>query len=138
MIELDPGHTFLLTTLDDNIEATGVSLKYVKRCLPPEKYPGNTNSYAGTTFQEVCRVQIARAQYVLNQALQMSDFQSVEDNQQVIDYQRLSILVFEKRAARRHGRILNLTYEEIKQIELLPTCPKCGHIKPEEHIECKV
>ena len=121
--ELDAGHDFLLASLDGT---TPVRLTFVKRCHPPEKFPGNTNAYPGTTSQEVMRALIRRAIYV--------DWQAEHPvNAAIIERERQNIYELEQRAAERHGRTLALSRREIARIETLPICGECGHIKPETH-----
>jgi len=133
MIEVDAGHQYYAASLDGDKENL---ITYVKR--EGEKYPGNIGHYSGTTIQEICRVQIARLQYLYNQSSVMADYESMNEDATCIFDNRDIILRLEKRAARRHGRELKLTYTEKVNIELLPTCNKCGHIKPELHTECLV
>lgn len=116
---IDNGHKFELDSLDGLHTQI---IQYVKRCNPPEKYPGNVDYYPGTTMQEVCRAQISRAAYVNNQVHHSC-------NGNIIDRERLNIYELEQRAAERHGRKLILTLEEFSRIETLPTCKLCGHIQ---------
>lgn len=133
---LDPGHKFIVAELDDIGEIRNLNniIQYVKR--EGSKYPGNVGHYPGTTIQEVCRVQIARFHYLSIQSLIEGDYESYNENQACIYNERDTINRLEKRAARRHKRVLKLTYEERSVIDELPTCTKCGHIKPETHTEC--
>jgi hypothetical protein len=117
---IDPGHTYQLDGLDGGEPQT---IRFVKRCEPPEKYPGNVGSYPGTTIQEVLRVLIDRAQYVGRQV-------PCEETDLAIEAMRDAIRRLEERAARRHGRTLSTAPD---RPELEPTCPTCGHIRCEEH-----
>lgn len=47
---LDSGHKYALSNLDGHIEDNSNEqiLTFVKRNNPPEKYPGNIDSYPGT------------------------------------------------------------------------------------------
>lgn len=123
---LDPGHDYLLPVLDGD---KPVRLTFVKRNNPPEKFPGNTDAYPGTTTQHVIRALIDRTKYVDNQIHDSA-------NDKVLYKLRECIYALEARAARRHDRILSLTDDEFVHIEALPTCPVCGHIKPEKHSGC--
>lgn len=110
---LDPGHVYLLDTLDG--EAL-VSLRFVKREGPG--YPGNFGHYPGTNIQEVLRALIDRMKY-LNE--QIPD----KRNESVMVYLRNALFTLELRAAERHGRgIENFTFP----LEEMPACTKCGHI----------
>jgi hypothetical protein len=114
---LDPGHSYELHQLDgDGVER----LTFVKRCNPPEKFPGNVNAYSGTTSQEVIRALIDRAQYVHRQIPH-------DSNIFTIDVLREAMLSLELRAAERHGR--HLTPSMVRaDIENEPTCSECRHI----------
>lgn len=117
MIVKDPGHCYLLDYLDAKMgdEKQGM-LTFVKRV--GDKYPGNTYGHAGTNIQEVLRALIERVKYVNNQI-------PCSQNEIILLKLRESILLLEERAAIRHGREpIRKSYE----IELAPTCSKCGHI----------
>lgn len=118
---LDPGHNYLLNVLDSTPEASQ-RLTFVKRNKPPEKYPGNENSYIGTTIQEVCRALIDRCKYVNNQ-------EHSPHTEVAITHLRSVIRELEVRAARRHNRPKLLTRADI---ENEPTCKICGHIQCNE------
>ena len=117
MTELDAGHLYILKTLDAQPDDDLLYLQYVKR--EGAGYPGNIGHHFGTTMQEVCRVQIRRAQYVNNQI-------PCSNTTEFIKLQRESILQLEMRAAERHGRKLKDVREDI---ENEPTCAQCGHIQ---------
>lgn len=123
---LDAGHDYLLRSLDG---AEQVRLTFVKRNKPPEKFPGNHSAYPGTTTQEVLRALIERAFYVNGQIAH-------DSNLMVIANLRDSIFELERRAAERHGRELRVI-QCVEDIENMPTCSTCGHIRPEFHEECK-
>jgi hypothetical protein len=112
---IDPGHKYELRTLDGE-EPT--RLKFVMRNNPPDKYPGNKDSYPGTTTQEVIRALIDRTKYVQNQ-------QQFAENEAVLYHLRLALYQLEVRAARTHGRFLNVRLE---CIENYVTCSICGHV----------
>jgi len=111
---IDPGHDYLLGTLDGSTE---VRLTFVKREGPG--YPGNVGHHSGTTMQECLRALIDRAKYVNEQI-------PCPETESAIDLMRATILLFEIRAARRHGR--ELTTSRLLWLEDEPTCSKCGHI----------
>lgn len=112
---LDPGHRYLLGTLDGHIDHQ-VELIFVKRYGP--NYPGNVGSYAGTTIQEVCRALIDRLKYLDQQI-------PCPENKHAQHYLRAAIWQMEQRAAKRHGRTLDVDPFTIEELE---TCPKCLHI----------
>lgn len=111
---LDPGHEYLLNSLDGEQENR---LVFVKR--EGEKYPGNIGSHPGTTMQEVLRALIDRATYVNNQI-------PFEETQRAILYMKLVIYYLEVRASIRHGNIPDFSAKEAVYGK---TCTKCGHIK---------
>src|ERR1017187_974653 len=117
---LDPGHAYRLNqfdTINSLFEIIDpVELVFVKR--EGEGYPGNVGHYPGTNLQEVCRVCINRLKYLDNQI-------SNPVNIPAINHFRSIIRLLEIRAAERHGRPW---VEPMVPIELVPTCPTCGHI----------
>lgn len=107
---LDPGHKYRLFTLDGKSD---VILTFVKRCDPPNKYPGNSDSYPGTTIQDVLRCLIDRIQY-----LDLQKFNPI--NQQIIGLLRLSIWLLEIRAAENKGAGIStalLTTPELRHFD---------------------
>jgi len=122
---IDAGHRYLLAELDRSEDSIKFEqdqiLKFVKRNNPPEKYPGNTGAYHGTTIQEVCRALIDRCKYVNNQ-------ERCGETEACITYFRQAIVELESRAAKRHGRKVQLAFD----VENMPTCRICGHIGCEE------
>jgi hypothetical protein len=113
---VDPGHEYLLDILDGTLADNKESLIFVKREGPG--FPGNIGHHPGTNMQEVLRVLIDRLRYVNNQ---------IHDNRNIITIKHLQEAIYqlECRAAARHHRVINF---EQDGIELLPTCPKCGHV----------
>lgn len=91
---LDRGHIYVLEALDGEFNQV---LQFVKREGP--NYPGNVGHHPGTTTQAVLRCLIERIQYVNNQ---IPDYR----NDKAIELLREVILLFEQRAAERHGKIL--------------------------------
>jgi hypothetical protein len=110
---IDPGHMYELTNLDGN---NTTKLTFVKR--EGNKYLGNVGHYEGTNLQEVMRALIDRTKYLENQ---IHD----QRNLAVITKLRECIWLLEDRAAERHGRQFDYWPDNI---ELEPTCNKCGHI----------
>ncbi len=117
---IDPGHVFLLDVLDGNRKE---SLTFVKRNDPPEKYPGNTDSYSGTTIQEVLRALISRVKYQDNQIPNWN-------NKHLLKYLREGISVLESRNSEKKGQP---HIKVVGNIEDMSTCPKCLHIDCQEH-----
>lgn len=111
---IDPGHEYLLDSLDGEQENR---LVFVKR--EGEKYPGNAGHHPGTTMQEVLRALIDRAEYVNAQILSEETLTSISRMKDALYW-------LEVRAARRHGRPANFTVDEAVAGE--DKCSKCGHI----------
>lgn len=110
---LDPGHDYLLASLDGEAEQ---ALTFVKRQGPG--YPGNQGAHPGTTLQEVLRVLADRVQYVDRQV-------PAPENAAVLRHLREALVLLEQRAARRHGLELGAQPEAVERV---PTCPICGHL----------
>lgn len=119
---LDPGHRYELDHLDDEPGNHG-ELIFVKRCTPPEKYPGNVGAYPGTTSQEVLRALLDRARYVTNQ------FPNPETTA-AIGLLEAALYLFEARARRLRGGVLAGTPESVA---VEGTCSTCGHVQCGEH-----
>ena len=113
---IDPGHQYLLDTLDGK-PGLKEFLRFVKRT--GDIYPGNDRAYPGTNCQEVIRALIDRLKYIDSQ---IHDYR----NQAAISQLRDVLWLLESRAADRHG--LTIRNEDVVEIESLPTCPHCGHI----------
>ena len=114
---IDPGHQYELLTLDGDLRQT---LTFVKRmdAEHPEKYPGNTSAYPGTTIQSVVRCLVERVDYLQNQIPHM--------NNVAIKQRFLEVLwLLEDRAAERHGREFGYRLEDMTE---MPMCPHCGHV----------
>lgn len=121
---IDPGHQYRLGTLDGCLEQV---LTFVKRCDPehPERFPGNTNSYPGTTLQCVMRVLVDRVTYLQNQI-------PCAENEDIIALLRQCLFLLETRAARRHGH----TYHHLSvYAQTAPLCPQCGHTDCRSHAQ---
>jgi hypothetical protein len=114
MIVVDPGHEYLLDSLDGDAVQR---LVFVKR--EGTKYPGNIGSHPGTTLQEVLRALVERCVYVNRQI-------PCDETGEVIDLLTRSLVLLEERAARRHGRALMATAGEI--VAGAGKCAKCGHV----------
>lgn len=116
MTTLDPGHKYLLPSLDGIAPQT---LTFVKRCdiRNPHRFPGNTNSYPGTTIQNVLRALLKRLRYLQRQVWCV-------ENVIIIYAIRVSLWLMEFRASRRHGKLYlhSLPFAEKAQM-----CPLCFH-----------
>lgn len=118
---IDPGHCYDLLELDGEW-SLGQRLTFVKRL--GDNYPGNEPpAYAGTTMQEVLRAVIHRARYVNNQI-------PCRETNRVINLCTTAVFELERRAARRHGRVIDFT-PEIAVIGA--PCLTCGHIHCDKH-----
>lgn len=111
---LDAGHSYLLDSLDGG---ESVQLVFVKRC--GENFPFNLGSHPGTNCQEVLRALIDRCEYLNRQ-------KPCAETEAAIGCLRSALLHFEARAARRHGRSLDL--ESTQALVNAVTCAKCGHV----------
>lgn len=119
---IDPGHLYNVTNYDENNNYRQ-SIRFMKRI--GAGYPGNESpKYGGTNCQELLRVLIDRSTYLNKQ-------DPCVETASIIQLLRSSLLLFEMRAARRHGRVLELT--DLDRMEELPTCETCGHIGCKEH-----
>src|SRR5687768_16784057 len=92
---LDKGHEYELGSLDGDYVQR---LRFVKRYDPvdPSKFPGNVNSYPGTTLQMVIRALLNRVRYLQGQKWCV-------ENVLITFFLRASVWLLELRAARRHG-----------------------------------
>ncbi len=115
---LDPGHTYLLNCLD-GLPNEVRTLTFVKRCdlKNPKRFPGNTDSYPGTTLQNVIRAMLNRIRYLQNQVWAV-------ENVFIIFSLKISLWLLEFRAARRHGKLF---LKSMKFAEFEPMCKECGH-----------
>lgn len=113
---LDAGHRYVLPSLDGEVRSV---LQFVKRHDPlhPERFPGNTNSYPGTTLQAVIRVLLSRLDYLQGQIWCV-------ENAIVRRLLHLCLWLLEFRAARRHGRGY---WHSPNFAATDPMCAKCGH-----------
>ena len=113
---IDPGHKYKLLTLDGNADQF---LTFVKRHDPnnPNRFPGNTESYWGTTCQSVLRALLDRVYYLQNQIWCL-------ENSIIIFCLKLIIWLFEFRAARRHEKEY---WKGLAFASESPMCETCGH-----------
>jgi len=116
MIVLDPGHFYVLERLDGTPDQNPVKLLFVKRF--GDKYPKNELPiYSGTTSQEVLRALHDRACYLHNQI-------PCWETRISIPLLGAVIWLYERRAARRHGRQAPSYHQAIFGM----TCGICGHV----------
>jgi hypothetical protein len=116
---IDPGHVYELSSLDGDAPQR---LVFVKR--EGDRYPGNIGSHPGTTTQAVLRACIDRLRYV-NSQVPCAETESAGND--LIS----AVLKLEIRAARVHGRALNLA--SIADLEAALCCSVCGHVQCEKH-----
>jgi hypothetical protein len=116
---IDPGHKYKLLTLDGDLDQT---LTFVKRHdeKNPERFPGNKNSYPGTTIQSVLRAVLDRIVYLQNQI-------PCPENISIINNIHNSLYLLEVRAAQRHG--FNGNSISQYQASYGKLCETCGHTK---------
>ena len=124
---IDPGHVYELDWLDLEYPIQPYEddhkqshLTFVKREGPG--YPGNVGHHPGTNMQEVLRAVIDRLRYLHRQIPHEANEVAIMDLQG-------AIYALESRAAERHGRLerFRATFSP-ENIELQPTCLKCGHV----------
>jgi len=89
--------------------------------LNPERFPGNTNSYPGTTLQSVIRCLTNRVRYLQNQVWAI-------ENVIILFLLRSCLWLLEFRAARRHH---GFYWHGLDYAELHPMCSTCGHTQCE-------
>lgn len=112
---IDPGHEYMLRAIDGG-EAQ--RLVFVKREGP--NYPGNTGAHAGLLTQEVLRACLDRCRYMNGQF-------SCAETEMVIGLLETAIMLFEVRAARCRGTVINLAHSD--EVETEEICAICGHIQ---------
>jgi len=113
---LDAGHKYSLASLDG--EHTQI-IQFVKRCdaVKPWRFPGNTNSYPGTTLQIVIRALLDRVAYLQHQIW-------CPENWLIMKLLQATVWLLEFRAARRHKFGY---WHGLKYAAQSPICRECGH-----------
>lgn len=111
---LDLGHCYEVAGYDG-----GCSQKITFMKREGEGYPFNIGSYGGTNCQELIRVLMDRVEYLDKQI-------PCAENRAILGCLRSALVLFEARAANRHGRDL---VGPLDQIEQIPPCRECGHIQ---------
>jgi len=113
---IDVGHKYELLCLDGSKKQV---LQFVKRFdKDPSKFPGNTNSYPGTTMQDVLQCLCNRIRYLQNQI-------PCVENELILNKFQECLFLLEQRAARRHG--IAMPSVSLEWFEFAHLCPKCGH-----------
>jgi hypothetical protein len=111
---MDDGHSYDLGSLDGEYTQ---NLRFVKRCEPAKKYPGNLISYPGTTTQMVLRVLVDRLYYLEKQ-------RSCAENRITIKLLKICIWLMEYRAVRMNFHFYK---HSLKFATYAPLCRVCGH-----------
>ena len=138
---IDPGHEYEVETYDNVGYRVPQYRRYMKRVGP--NYPGNDGvPRAGTNCQEDLRVLIDRVRYLNGQ-------HPCPENNAILDHLRQSLWLFELRAASQREESAAFL-ERVKEyvspkgwtksaferplcVEIIPTCPICGHILCSKH-----
>jgi len=116
---LQAGHEYQLSSLDGGVPQI---LSFVMR--QGKKFPFNADSHPGTNVQEVVRALIDRTRYLDSQ-------DPCAETKQALACLETVLLLYELRAARRHGRHLEL--DSIQRLVSGPVCSTCGHFGCVEH-----
>ena len=116
---IEAGHSYLVDSLDGGNQQP---LVFVKR--EGDNFPFNHGTHPGTNVQEVLRVLIDRTRYLLSQ-------KPCAETECALHNLESALLHYEVRAARRHGRQLDLY--SVQQLMCGTTCKICGHIGCEGH-----
>lgn len=111
---LDPGHVYILDSLDGDAPQT---IAFVKR--EGARYPGNVGSHPGITVQEILRACMDRLEYVNEQI-------PCYETQAASGLLAAAALMLEVRAKRVKGKVLEA--DSIGHALALPICATCGHI----------
>ena len=119
MLIIDAGHEYQLDSIDGGPPQ---SLRFVKRC--GKGFPFNSGQHSGTNVQEVLRALIDRTEYLNNQ-------KPCAETEAAAGCLRAALALYEMRAARRHGRHLDL--HSTQELMCGETCSRCGHIGCEGH-----
>ena len=126
---IDPGHSYLLRSYDGGGPSR---LTFVKRCDPPEKYPGNWNAHPGTQIQEVLRALMERCQYINNQ-IPSEQTEEVEANLA----NRTTSAKAESSSGTRAGCAILSPLEDVERsvsvcisLRIVPGCPGNAPVPP--------
>lgn len=117
---IDAGHKYQVDSLDGGEPQT---IQFVKRIGDGFPFNGG-DPVSGTNCQEVLRVLIDRTEYLGKQI-------PCAETEAALALMRTALLLFESRAARRHGRTLSL--RDLHEAVRLQPCQKCGHIQCDRH-----
>jgi len=110
---LDAGHKYELSALDGGQPQI---LTFVKR--EGAKFPFNVGAYGGTNLQEPTRACINRSWYLYDQ-------RPCAETICLAHCYETALLLLEMRAARCHGRFIDLP--DVKRLICGPLCEQCGH-----------
>lgn len=112
---LDAGHKYAVQNVNNSLHAQ--CIQFVKRS--GENFPFNEGHYDGTNVQEILRVLIDRSEYLNNQ-------KPCAETEAAIGCLRSALVLFELRAARRHGRHVDATTTQ--HFMCSPVCDSCKHV----------
>ena len=116
---IEAGHIYLLDSIDGGEPQR---LEFVKR--EGDNFPFNSGAHPGTNVQEVLRALEDRTHYLWRQ-------KPCAETEAAWYALKIALWAYEDRAARRHGRHLDL--KEIHELVNGTTCKTCGHIGCEGH-----
>ena len=108
---IDKGHLYKLKSLDGDYDQT---IRFVKRTYLRKP---KSNTYAGTTCQDVLRVLYDRVQYLHDEIPHWV-------NPIIMFFLKASVWLFELRAARRRKHYY---FHTLEYSITSPMCHKCGH-----------
>lgn len=111
---VDAGHHYLINGFDGGKPQ---DIIFMKR--EGDNFPFNDGSNGGTNCQEVIRVLIDRTRYLNNQ-------KPCAETEAALHALEAALMFYEMRAARLHGRSLNL--RSPSDLVWMPPCKDCGHI----------
>lgn len=118
---VDAGHKY---SLEGYLGGEPQILQFMKK--EGDGFPFNLNTNGGTNCQEVLRAVIDRSRYLNNQI-------PCAETEAIIGCLESALVLFELRAASRHGR--TLVRQSVQNFMCEQPCKKCGHIGCEGHAE---
>lgn len=107
------GHRYELLSIDGKKKQI---LQFVMR--KGKGYPGNKQSFPGTTLQDVIHCLLNRVRYLDNQI-------PCIENKMIIQNFQQCLALLEQRAAKRHH--IELEETDLQELEWKKLCSKCGH-----------
>lgn len=111
---LDAGHSYELSAIEGGASQV---LSFVKR--DGDNFPFNSGNHDGTNVQEVLRAIIDRTEYLNRQ-------KPCAETEAASGCLRAALALYELRAARRHGRHLDL--QSTQGLMNAVVCAKCKHV----------